>query len=1082
MLFALVLPGLLIALYLLADSILRELRQTRVELAQETQRQAQAAGHFLDRTQSLLGALAARPRIADLAREGCDPIFSGFLALQPDYTNLVLTDVSGRVLCSALPQQEITKLPQALTDPLRSGLSGAEFAVFAAHRGPLSGRWVVPAAHALNKDQSIVGMLGTAIDLLRLGEALPPCPAPCTRAAIVDGQGMVLAAREEFGLRPGSQIEAVVRHQAAPRWQALDDLVRLWRGETLYLTLPVRSGWQAVVLVDPAPVLSAALRNALPVLTLLALVAALIATALIRLHGRVLEPLKAAAAAWATSGSKPSAAVAVELIARGQQQLRADFVAQQERAANREQTLRCALDGLPCAIYVLSPARDRIVFVNRAAEGQFSLRAGPLERETLLPSETIAAEHHERPRLLLRQLSDHSRAEIEYRLVDSATKSRWVREWRAKVAEQPQPAALEGWVGMLQDISNEREILDALIKSESRFRALTELSSDWYWEQDAEMRFTLLSTTRAQPDLNVDLAQYLGLCRWDNPIAEASADHWAAHRARLERREPFANFEYCLNLPGGRRVYMSVSGEPVFDTDGRFTGYRGIGRDVSRERAMLAALRESEERLALVIQATGEGIWDYDLESGHTHFSHQFAVLLGYPGREALGSGFQFSEALHPDDRPRVLEAYESSLKQGDDFVEVYRLRRYDGSFRWYRARGLVKRSPDGRVIRLLGALADIQQAKLYELELQKLSAAVEQSPVAILITNAAGIIEYVNQRFCQDSGFQAAEVLGRTPEILRSDATPASILQEQFATATDGKVWSNEVLNRRKNGETYWVALQVFPLRDSFGELTHLIGIAQDISARKALEAREAEHREAMLHHARLIAMGEMAAAIAHELNQPLAAIANYCSMLDLVLAQPAPTLETIAGQVAEIDAQTHRAAGILQRVREFVRRGQSRKTMTDVNDLVRNTLKLAQWGAPRTNISWSLELAADLPQVLADRIQLEQVLLNLLRNAAEAMATGGVHGRIEMRTEHLSTKQSVLVSVRDEGCGLPDRIAVDLFTPFFTTKPEGLGIGLSISRSIVEGHNGELWAAPNEGRGTTFFLRLPICEEPVA
>ncbi|KAB2840636.1 MAG: PAS domain S-box protein [Burkholderiales bacterium] len=927
----------------------------------------------------------------------------------------------------------------------------------------------------------MIGMLGLAIDLQRLGEALPACSAPYARAAILDAQRMVLAARAESGLQLGSQLQAIIEPQTAPRFQALDDLERLWHGEPLHLAQPVRNGWQVVVLVDLRQVFPVALRNALPALALLALMAALVAMVLVRLHRRVLEPLGAAAATWGTGEEQLSAPLAVERLARGQQQLRADLSSLHERAAKSEQTLRAALDGLHCAVYMLSPAQDRIVFANRAAERQFSLTTGPLERETLLPVETIAAEDRERPRLLLQQLSGMAQGEIEYRLVDNSARPRWVREWRTKAAEPPQSDTPKGWVGMLQDISGEREILDALIKSESRFRALTELSSDWYWEQDADLRFTLLTITRGQKELNVDLQRHPGLHRWDNPLAEATTERWAAHRAQLERREAFTNFEYCLNLPGGRRLFMSVSGEPIFDSAGRFAGYRGVGRDVSHERAMLGALRESEDRLALVIQATGEGIWDYDLESGQTHFSHQFAVLLGYPGSAELHQGFRFQEALHPIDRLRVLEGYETSLKLGEDFDEVYRLRRADGSYHWYRARGLVKRSAEGKVVRLLGALADIQHAKLHELELEKLSAAVEQSPVAIWITNAAGIIEYGNKRFYLDSGFQAAEVLGQTPEIVHSEATPADLFAEQLATALQGKVWSGEVLNRRKEGETYWVALQVFPLRDPRGELTHLIGIAQDICTRKALEAREAEHREALLHHARLIAMGEMAAAIAHELNQPLAAIANYCSMFDLALAQPAPALDTIAGHLAEIDAQAHRAAGILRRIREFVRRGQSEKATTDINDLVGKALKLAQWGTPTANVRWDADLAADLPHILADGIQIEQVLLNLLRNAAEAVAAGGADGRIQVRTQHLSAKQSVLVSVLDEGCGLPDRIAVDLFTPFFTTKPEGLGIGLSISRGIVAAHGGELWAAPNQGRGTTFFLRLPITPESV-
>ena len=291
--------------------------------------------------------------------------------------------------------------------------------------------------------------------------------------------------------------------------------------------------------------------------------------------------------------------------------------------------------------------------------------------------------------------------------------------------------------------------------------------------------------------------------------------------------------------------------------------------------------------------------------------------------------------------------------------------------------------------------------------------------------------------------------------------------------------MWSGELHNRRKSGELIWEFVTIYPLLSESGGIVNFMGVKEDITLRKELTAREQLRQEQMLHHARLAAMGEMAAALAHELNQPLAAIANFSGVVEHQLTASRPDLAQVREAARAINGQALRAGDIVWRVREFSRRQESRREPADINGLVRDVVRLADIAAKSREVAYEYDLAPGLPQVPLDRVQIEQVLLNLIRNGVEAMEEVRGERRLKLSSRLAEGGAAVQVSVCDHGCGLPDRIAMDLFTPFFTTKPEGMGMGLSISRGIVESHGGRLWAAPNADGGTTFHLTLPLRKE---
>ena len=279
-------------------------------------------------------------------------------------------------------------------------------------------------------------------------------------------------------------------------------------------------------------------------------------------------------------------------------------------------------------------------------------------------------------------------------------------------------------------------------------------------------------------------------------------------------------------------------------------------------------------------------------------------------------------------------------------------------------------------------------------------------------------------------------------------------------------------VVGQRRNGST-------FPMELSVGEVKGpprlFTGFVRDLTERQQTRARLQELQDELLHVARLRSMGQMAAALAHELNQPLTATANYVAAAQRLLDAGEPNLEQIRKALSLAAAQTMRSGEIIRRLRSFASRGEPARRPEPLGVLVEEACALALVGIGRHEVNVHFALAADLPPVMADRVQVQQVLLNLIRNAVEAMRQS------ERRELTLSTtKWDVMaaVSVADTGSGIPPSIEAQLFQPFVTTKTEGMGIGLSVCRSIVEAHGGRLWAEPNPDGGSIFRFTLPVAE----
>jgi two-component system sensor kinase FixL len=327
------------------------------------------------------------------------------------------------------------------------------------------------------------------------------------------------------------------------------------------------------------------------------------------------------------------------------------------------------------------------------------------------------------------------------------------------------------------------------------------------------------------------------------------------------------------------------------------------------------------------------------------------------------------------------------------------------------------------------------------------------------------------NAVYCDMLGYAADELLKHN----YLDVTPprwhdieAGIVEKQVLARGYSDVYEKEY--RHKNGTVFPVELRVFLVRDDAGNPTSMCAIVRDISEKRAEEERAAAVREQLFHAGRVQELGQVSAGIAHELNQPLAAMQNYIGAAKRLADRGESVSASEA--IAKASEQATRAADIIQRMRGFLENRGTQRKREDVNAIIREAAGLGLIGARAGGIVTRYFLAPDLPPVIADRVQIEQVLVNLLHNAMDAMA--GMPERVLI----LSSRQgasAVEIIVTDTGSGIPPSIAESLFQPFVTTKQNGMGIGLALSKSIVEAHGGEISVGPNPGGGTSFCVRLP-------
>lgn len=472
---------------------------------------------------------------------------------------------------------------------------------------------------------------------------------------------------------------------------------------------------------------------------------------------------------------------------------------------------------------------------------------------------------------------------------------------------------------------------------------------------------------------------------------------------------------------------------------------------------------------AMAMDAAQIGIWHWDGGTGATSLCARAVEFIG--GTPATID--DFLTLVHADDRAAAAAALNEPLG-GFDFI----FRTLDG--RRLRTRGQhVGGEACGILIpavdtdRRLAAMASAQAA-LQEREAH-LTSVLETVPDAMIVIDSTGIMQSFSATAERLFGYRREEVIGRNVSMLMPSPYREMhdiYLQRYLATGERKVIGRGRVaVGMQRNGST-------FPMELSVGEMISggkrsFTGFIRDLTERHETQRRLQDLQAELIHMSRFTAMGEMASTLAHELNQPLTAVASYLNGCRRLLTGPDTVQSLMLRDAIDRAAeQALRAGQIIRRLRQFVARGETERHVEDLGKLIEEASALALVGARETSVHVRYDMDPRITYVLADKIQVQQVILNLIRNAIEAMQ------ETEMRQLTIATALRpggmAEISVTDTGPGIAPEIAAQLFQPFVTSKPHGMGVGLSISRTIIESHGGQLTAEPNPGGGTIFRLTL--------
>ena len=504
----------------------------------------------------------------------------------------------------------------------------------------------------------------------------------------------------------------------------------------------------------------------------------------------------------------------------------------------------------------------------------------------------------------------------------------------------------------------------------------------------------------------------------------------------------------------------------------------GTGIDLTERKHVEQTLSEREaelRKLSQTVEQSPSTVMITDRSGNIEYVNPKFTQLTGYTLAEVRGQS------------PRILKSGDMDSSEYQDLWEtitaggewhgVFHNRKKNGELYWESACIAPLRDAEGKITHFLAVKEDITEYKLLQEQFQRV---FESAPNGMLMVDSEGVITLSNLRMEELFGYKREELKGQPVALLvpeRFREVHATHTRRFFQAPRARRMdIERELVARRKDGSEFPVEIGLSPMETGHGKFV-LAAIA-DVTLRKQAE-RDAKRRlEELAHVSRVTSIGEMASGLAHEINQPLTAIVSFADACRLMLESGRDHKEILLSSLEQISREGQRAGDIIHRLREFVSKGKLERRSIDVNDLVHGVLEMLHHETERENIEIELELDEHLPRVNADKVQIEQVIFNLVRNAVEAMeANQPASRKLRIGTSRVSTDPAeVEVLISDTGEGFSRESAERIFDAFYSTKQKGMGLGLSITRTIVHAHGGRIRATANPERGATIRFVLPV------
>jgi PAS domain S-box-containing protein len=472
-------------------------------------------------------------------------------------------------------------------------------------------------------------------------------------------------------------------------------------------------------------------------------------------------------------------------------------------------------------------------------------------------------------------------------------------------------------------------------------------------------------------------------------------------------------------------------------------------------------------------------IWMSGVDKLCTFFNKVWLDFTGRALEQELGNGW--SEGVHREDLNRCLEVYNHSFDARQHFAMEYRLRRQDGEYRWLLDNGVPRFATDGAFLGYIGSCIDVTKMKETEEALhesqKRYRMATEAGRVGVWDLNLETRELYVDPQLKAFLGFREDDFVNHlddwTKRLHPDDLCSATaVAQAHFRGETSFYEFEHRVLH--KDGSIRWFLTRGRLPRRSDGAALHVLGTYTEITDRKEAELQVERQRNELAHLSRFTMLGTLSGALAHELNQPLTAILSNAQAAQRFLAGDPANLNEVRDILKDIVEDDRRASEVIQRLYLLLRKGEPQHQLLDLNEVVQDVLRLVRSDLVSNRLTARSEFVPELPAIYGDRVQLQQVLLNLVMNACTAMAESAPAERSLLVRTALQGA-TVCVSIQDQGTGIPPENLERIFEPFFTTRPEGLGFGLTICRMIIRAHGGRLWAGNNREGGASFHFTLP-------